>query len=162
MENNNYVPQQPQPAFGGRKLDDDISFGKLFGLSLITCGIYSLVYYGKRSDDLNFLTSKYYEKPLMNFWLVYLLLSSLTCGILPLVWMHKFCTRIGEEADRRGVNTGNFGASTFWLWGILGSFIFVGPFIFQYKLNQAMNAISHDYNIRGFDIDTQSSDDSQF
>lgn len=166
-----YVPPQagympPQPGFGapqgGRRLDDDISFGKLFGLSLVTCGIYSLIYYAKRSDDLNFLTERYYEKPLMNFWLVYLLLSTLTCGILPLVWMHKFCTRIGEEADRRGVNTGNFSASTFWLWGVLGSLFIAGPYIFQYKLNETMNAISRDYNARGFNVAPQNPGFPQF
>lgn len=152
-----YVPPQPGyapqggPGFGGRQMDE-VSFGKLFGLSLITCGIYGLIYYAKRADDINFLTSRYNEKPLMNFWLVYLLLSSLTCGILPIVWMHQFCQRIGEEADRRGVNTGNFSSSTFWLWGVLGAFIGVGPIIFQYKLAETTNAIARDYNARGLDI----------
>ena len=161
-----FAPQQPQPgyvppqggyppqggpAFGGRQMDE-VSFGKLFGLSLVTCGIYGLIYYSKRADDINFLASRYNQKPLMNFWLVYLLLSGLTCGIMPIVWMHQFCQRIGEEADRRGVNTGNFSASTFWLWGVLGSFIGVGPIIFQYKLAETTNAIARDYNARGLDI----------
>ena len=41
-------------------------------------------------------------------------------------------------------------ASTFWLWGILGSLIAVGPFIYIYKLLHAMNDLSADYNVRGF------------
>ena len=41
-------------------------------------------------------------------------------------------------------------ASTFWLWGILGSLIAVGPFIYIYKLLHAMNNLSADYNVRGF------------
>lgn len=38
----------------------------------------------------------------------------------------------------------------FWLWGILGSLIAVGPFIYIYKLLHAMNDLSADYNVRGF------------
>lgn len=160
MDNNNndFIPQEPQasyippqqPVYTGPQMDE-ISFGKVFGLSLITCGIYGLIYYAKRADDINFLTARYNEKPLMNFWLVYLLLSGLTCGILPLVWMHQFCTRIGEEADRRGVNAAGFGASTFWIWGVLLSFTCVGPIVFLYKLTEATNALARDYNVRGLD-----------
>ena len=162
MDNNGYIPQQPQagyvppqggyippqqPVYGGRSIEE-VSFGKLFGLSIITCGIYSLIYYAKRADDINYLTARY-QKPLMNFWLVYLLLSGITCGILPLVWMHQFCNRIGEEANRRGINTGNFSASTFWIWCVLLSFIGVGPIIFIYKLTEVTNALARDYNARG-------------
>ena len=42
-------------------------------------------------------------------------------------------SRVGTELARRGIDY-SFGASTFWLWGILGSIIVVGPFIYTYKV----------------------------
>jgi len=42
-----------------------------------------------------------------------------------------------------------FGAGTFWGWGILGSLILVGPFIYTHKLLTAMNRLSADYNVNG-------------
>ena len=49
---------------------------------------------------------------------------------------------------RRGIDY-SFGASTFWLWGILGSIIVVGPFIYTYKLLKSMNLLAADYNAKG-------------
>ena len=36
---------------------------------------------------------------------------------------------------------------SFWGWGILGSLILVGPFIYTHKLLTAMNLLSADYNV---------------
>jgi hypothetical protein len=77
-----------------------------------------------------------------------IILSPVTLGIYTFVWMHKFCRRIGEELQRRKLDY-QFGASTFWLWGILGSLILVGPFIFTHKLMKAMNKINADFNVKG-------------
>lgn len=49
---------------------------------------------------------------------------------------------------RRGIAY-DFDASTFWLWGVLGSLIVVGPFIYTHKLLKAMNLLAANYNIRG-------------
>ena len=72
-------------------------------------------------------------------------LSPVTLGILPLVWTHNFCCRIGDELDYRRINYA-FGPRTFWLWGVLGSLILVGPFIYIHKLMKAMNMINDDFN----------------
>lgn len=118
-------------------------------LNIITCGIYSLVFYSKLGEDLNLMASRRDGKKTMHFCLVYFLLGPITCGIYLIVWYHCLCARIGEEAQARGINTG-FGASTFWLWNVLGAFLCgIGPFIFLYKLCETMNLISHDYNQRG-------------
>ena len=53
-----------------------------------------------------------------------------------------------SEMTRRGI-PGNFGAKDFWLWGILGSLIIVGPFIYTHKLLSSMNKICADFNMRG-------------
>jgi hypothetical protein len=53
-----------------------------------------------------------------------------------------------NELVRRGIKY-DFGASDFWLWNILGSLIFVGPFIYIHKRMKAMNLINADYNQKG-------------
>ena len=76
------------------------------------------------------------------------MLTGLTFGIAPIVWYHKLSARMGNELKRRGIAY-SFGAGTFWGWNILGSLIFVGPFIYLHKLCKSMNLLCEDYNARG-------------
>lgn len=85
----------------------------------------------------------------MHYCLMFFLVGWVTLGIGWLVWYHRVSGRIGEEQAARGLPV-TVTASTFWLWGILGSLIAVGPFIYIYKLLHAMNDLSADYNVRGF------------
>ena len=75
-------------------------------------------------------------------------LAPFTLGIYGLVWIHNMCNRVGGELQRRNIDY-SFGASTFWLWGVLGSLIIVGPFIFTHKLMKSMNFINKDFNEHG-------------
>lgn len=118
----------------------------LFGM--LTLGIYPLVVYSKISTEINTVASRYDGKQTMHYCLVYFIFSWLTLGIVPIVWIHRLCARIGNELNRRGLGS-SFGASDFWLWGVLGSLIIVGPFIFIHKFMHAMNRINADYNIKG-------------
>ena len=72
----------------------------------------------------------------------------MTLGIYAFIWYHKISNRIGNELARRGINY-NFSATDFWLWGILGSFIIIGPFIYKHKMLASMNMLAEDYNIKG-------------
>lgn len=74
--------------------------------------------------------------------------SWLTLGIVPLVWSHNICDRMGDELYARRIDY-SFGAGTFWGWGIIGSLIVIGPFIFLHKFFKAMNLINADYNAKG-------------
>ena len=80
--------------------------------------------------------------------MVLFIFSWLTLGIVPRVWGHRLANRIGAELRRRGINY-QFGAGTFWGWGILGTLIIVGPFIYSHKLLKSMNLLSADYNVNG-------------
>ncbi len=117
-------------------------------LSIITFGIYPLVIMSCISSDINLIASKYDGKKTMHYCLVFFIFSWLTFGIVPIVWMHRLYARIGREIRRRGISY-SVGAGTFWGWGVLGSFIFVGPFIALHKLFKAMNLLSADYNQKG-------------
>lgn len=123
------------------------SLVKFILLSLITCGIYAIIFYASIGDDINRLATPRDGKKTMSFWLLILIITPLTCGIASIVWNHKISQRIGDEARARGIHT-NFGASTFWLWNVLGSMILVGPFIYMHKLCQTMNLICTDENVK--------------
>ena len=117
-------------------------------LSIITLGIYPLVLWSCISTDINIIASRYDGKKTMHFCLVFFIFSWLTAGIVPLVWIHRLYKRVGNEIRRRGIAY-SIGAGTFWGWGVLGSLIYVGPFIALHKLFKAMNLLSADFNARG-------------
>ncbi len=117
-------------------------------LSIITCGIYSLVVMSSISSEINTIASRYDGKKTMHFCLLAFIIAPITCGIATFVWYHRISERIGNELRRRGIFY-SFGASDYWLWSILGSLIFVGPFIYMHKLFKAMNLLAGHYNVNG-------------
>lgn len=121
---------------------------KFILLSLITFGIYSIVFYSSISTDINVIASRYDGKKTMHYCLLFFIVSPITLGIASIVWIHKISARIGNELSRRGVAY-SFGAADFWLWGVIGSLIAVGPLVYLHKLAHAMNKLSENYNING-------------
>ena len=116
-------------------------------LSFITLGIYTIVFYYKIVRDINTIASRYDKRTTINFLLV-ILLSLLTLGIFGLYWFHTTFDRIGDELARRKIDY-TFDAVAFWLWGVLGIFIIVGPFVCVHKTCKAMNKLCEHYNYYG-------------
>ena len=131
-----------------RQLKTNKGLVKYILLSLITFGIYPLVIMSSISSDINLIASRYDGKKTMHYCLLVFVFSWLTFGIAPIVWIHRLSNRIGNELSRRGIDY-KFGAGTFWGWGVLGSFIVVGPFIYYHKLFKSMNLLCANYNING-------------
>lgn len=156
MENNQngnfqqqpYMQQQTMMAPPARRLSTDRGLLKYILLSLVTFGIYAIVVMSTISDDINLIASRYDGRKTMHFCLLAFLVAPITLGIGTLVWYHNLSDRIGNELIRRGINH-QFGASTFWLWNVLGSFILVGPFVYFHKFFTAMNLLSENYNNTG-------------
>ena len=117
-------------------------------LSIITFGIYGPVLYSGIPSDINLIASRYDGKKTMHYCLLTFIVAPLTMGIGAIIWMHRISARIGNELARRGIAY-SFGAGSFWGWNVLGSFIFVGPFVYLHKLCKAMNLLSADYNVNG-------------
>ena len=117
-------------------------------LSIVTLGIYSLIVWYTVSEDVNVIASRYDGRKTMNFALLLFLIGPITLGIAYFVWSHRISNRIGSELNRRNIDY-SFDASTFWLWGVLGTFIIVGPFVYIHKILTAMNKLAEDYNING-------------
>lgn len=159
MSNNpQYQPQQPQqpqyqqqPMYqpNARKLNQERALWKFIVYTIITCGIYSIVFWTGIGEDINMAASRRDGKKTMHFCLIYFLLTGLTCGIMMFIWYHKLFQRVGDEARARGMQT-DLSASTFWLWYMLGSLIIVGPFIATNKLCEAMNYVAASYNTNGY------------
>lgn len=116
-------------------------------LTFITCGLYAVVVQSRLIDELNIAASSHdaQRTPSVTEAGVY---TALTFGIYGFVWNHKFAKRIGNELARRGIGYG-FGASSYWLWNILGALIIIGPFVYMHKLLKAMNLINRSYNSIG-------------
>lgn len=117
-------------------------------LSLITLGIYGIVFYSGISTDINIIATRYDGKKTMHYCLLLFIVAPITLGIAAIVWCHRISARIGNELYRRGIAY-RFGAGSFWGWNVLGSLIVIGPFIYLHKLCKAMNLLCADYNARG-------------
>ncbi len=121
---------------------------KFILLSIITLGIYHIVCFSHISSEINLVATKHDGRHTMHFCWVYFIFSWLTLGIVPLIWNHNICDRMGDELHARGIDY-SFGAGTFWGWGFVGTLIVIGPFIFGHKFFKAMNLINADYNAKG-------------
>lgn len=140
-------PVAKRPAPPRIQLPTKRGLGKMIFLGLLTFGIYPVVIWSRIVTELNIAASRYDGERTVSYFGA-CMLAPITLGIYVWVWMHNFCSRIGNELQRRNIDY-KFGASTFWLWGVLGSLIVVGPFIFTHKLMESMNRINEDFNIKG-------------
>ncbi len=129
------------------QLPTNRGLAKMFFLPMLTFGIYGMVIWSRIVSELNIVASRYDGKRTMPYFGMNML-AGLTLGIYPLVWIHGFCNRIGDELRRRNIPY-SFDASTFWLWNVLGSLIVVGPFIYLHKLMKSMNLLNADFNEHG-------------
>lgn len=116
--------------------------------SILTLGIHQIVVFSHISSEINTVAGRHDHRHTMHFCLVYFIFSWLTLGIYPLVWWSSICSRMGDELRYRRIPY-SFGAGYFWGWGIFGSLIIVGPFIFYHKFFKAMNKLNKDYNVNG-------------
>jgi len=121
---------------------------KLILLSIVTFGIYAIIFYCSVSNDINVAASRYDGKKTMHYALLIFLIGPVTLGVAYFVWFHRISNRIGEELARRNINV-PFSATDFWIWDILLAIIVVGPFFYIHKLCTAMNALAEDYNVNG-------------
>ena len=147
------APQYQQPygqQFYGpvRQLNTHRGLIKLILLTIITFGIYPLVFFSGISEDINLIASRFDGRKTMHYCLMAFIIGPLTLGIGFIVWFHNLSSRMGNELARRGIAY-SFGASSYWLWNVLGSLIIIGPFVYLHKLARASVLLAEDYNIRG-------------
>lgn len=124
---------------------DDHSFILYLILGWLTGGIWDIIVMYQMTESVNRMCRRDGRRT-MNYVLA-LLLTIITFGIYGLIWYHQFSERIGNETARRGLGR-RISAGSYWGWGVLGLLIVVGPYIYKYKLMDAVNALAHDHNAR--------------
>ena len=138
-------PKKAEPvAESAMKLPVGRSLGKMVLWGLLTLGIYPTVIWSRIVTELNIAASSRDGERTMPYFAM-LLLAPVTLMVFPFVWMHWFCNRVGKQLELRQCDF-RFSAKDFWLWGVLGCLILVGPFLFIHKLMNAMNLINGHYN----------------
>ncbi len=145
MSEINAAPETQCPV---NQLKTNRKLWKFILFSIITIGIYPIVFYSGISQNVNVVCSRYDGKKTMHYCLLCFLVGNITFGIGYLVWFSRISNRIGTELKRRGINY-SFGAGKYWLWNVLLSCIVVGPYIYIHKLAKAVNLMNKDYNVNG-------------
>ena len=126
------------------KLDDNRNIWKFLILNFLTLGIYSVIFFIPFSFDLDKIAPKRDGTKTMNYLFAFIL-SAVTFKIVIYIWQYQISERIEEALEKRKIDYG-FSVSDFWRWYILGSFVFIGPYVYLYKLCKAMNLLCKSYN----------------
>ncbi len=113
-------------------------------LSIITCGIYSIVFWYNYTEDVNKVCQgDGQESP--NYIVVWLL-STVTCGIYGIIWFYKQGNRLQTAGPRYNIQIQENGTSIL-VWMIFGSLLCgIGYFVAMNIFIKNMNAIAMSYN----------------
>ena len=134
------------------KLQTDRNMWKLVIFSILTLGIYLIVFFIPFSFDLDKIAPKPDRSKTMNFLFVYIL-SIFTFSIAMLCWHYQIAQRVEEALEKRDIRY-NFGTNDFWTLQIFGSlFLGIGTFVYLHKLCRAMNLLCADYNEKPYVVE---------
>lgn len=123
-------------------LQSDRSFWKFFLLSIVTCGIYEIVFLWNMIKDLNKLgEGDGKESPNA---IVMLLLTIVTCSVYGFIWYYKQGNRLQDILKAQGVDCKESG-TTYVLWTLIP---YVGHLITMYLFIGNMNTACGNYNAR--------------
>jgi len=112
-------------------------------LTIVTCGIYAIIFWYNYAEDMNRLCAGDGENT--TNYIVAILLSIVTCGIYMWVWYYKIGNRLQKNAPRYGMQFQENGTSVL-MWMILGSMLCgIGQFVAWHILIKNMNAIDQAY-----------------
>ncbi len=120
------------------------SLAKFILFTILTCGIYALVFLYGLVRDVNVLCDGDGKKTagLIKLYL----LGIITCGIYIFVWYYSLGNRLAENAPRYGLHFTENGTSVL-LWQLFGTALCgIGPFVAMNILIKNTNALANAYN----------------
>jgi len=121
---------------------------KLILLSIITCGIYGIIFWYRYAEDMNVVCQGDGEHT--QNYIVVILLSIITCGIYQFIFFYRIGNRLARNAPRYGLAFNEDGM-TILLWEILGSFLCgLGMLVSWHIMIKNMNALGEAYNNHNF------------
>lgn len=121
-------PQGGMPLTGFR--GEVRSPGMVILLSIITCGIYSLIWIYSVSKEMNNVLGYEATKPQYTFY-------GLLCGIFTLILWSQVDDALVEIDRRRGI----ISSKKFLTWLLLTIFLGVGGFVMMYDVQSRLNAL---------------------
>ena len=133
------------PYYEGGKLKTNRGFIKLLHLSLITLGIYSLVFFYRAGKDINNIRKYYGDRKRMGFF-GSLFLSIITLGIPLLVFSIRVVCSYYRYATIEKVDRGS--AAFFFISMFLLPWTLVCPIIADVQMIKTMNNISRELESR--------------
>ena len=139
-----YTYDSEEKQYQPPKLKTDRKMWKYMLFSILTLGIYSIVFFIPFSFDLDKIAPKKDHSKTMNYLFAYVF-ALFTFSIVLLIWHYDIAKRVQEALERRDISY-EFNTNTFWGWYIVGSLFLVGQFVYFYKLFKAMNLLCEDYN----------------
>jgi len=115
-------------------------------LSLITFGIYSIYFEYAFARDMNIVCSGDGKKTHGVIWQVFF--NMLTLGIYGMFWLFGVGERIADNCYRQGIPYNKCDGGKLIAWSLLGSLIYVGPFVCMHKRIAGLNRLCENYNVR--------------
>ena len=147
-----YPYDDEEKAYVPPKLQTDRNVWKLIIFSILTLGIYLIVFFIPFSFELDKIAPKPDRSKTMNFLFVYIL-SIFTFSIAMQCWHYQIAQRVEEALEKRDIRY-NFGTNDFWVLQIFGSlFLGIGTIVYMYKLCHAMNLLCADYNEKPYVVE---------
>lgn len=130
---------------------EDRSLLILILLSVVTCGIYGIIFYWNMYRDINVVCREKENDDSQQSpnYLIACLLTLITCGIYHYYWLYKQGNRMQRVGKEYGIVIEENG-TTYLLWGLIGVLLFgVGPLVAMYfmikNLNRLCTCFNQDY-----------------
>ena len=139
-----YNDEDREKEYKPPKLKTNRSMWKLMLLTILTLGIYNIIFFIPFSFELDKIAPRRDGGKTMNYLFVWLL-SIFTLSIFSMIWHYQIVVRIQNALEERNIDY-EFGTGDFWGWYFIGSFIVIGPFVYFHKLCKAMNLLCESYN----------------
>lgn len=139
-----YEAQLKEKEYKPTRLKTDRKMWKLMLFNVLTLGLYNIFFFIPFSYDIDKAAPRRDGERTMNYILAFIL-SIFTFSVVMLVWHYQIAQRVEEALAQRNIEY-EFGTADFWGWYFVGSFVFVGPFVYFHKLCKAMNLICENYN----------------
>ena len=143
-----YPYDEEEKKYQPPKLPTNRSMWKLMILSILTLGIYNILFFIPFSFDLDKVDPKRHRGKTMSYLTAYIF-SLFTFSIVIDIWHYHIAGRVEEALERRNIYY-DFDRSDFWKWFLFGSLILIGPFVYFHKLCTAMNLLCESYNEKPF------------
>ena len=140
----NYPYDYEEKHYQPPKLQTNRSMWKLMILSILTLGLYAVLFFIPFSFDLDKVDPKRERDKTMNYLFAHVL-AMFTFTIVIVIWHYHIAQQIEEALERRRIEY-DFETGDFWKWYVLGSFALFGPFVYFHKLCTAMNLLCKSYN----------------